>query len=137
MTNEEAIFCIKGIKNIGHDIFTEQKDFQKCLDMALKALEQEPCDDCVSRQAVLDFMQIKMGGKELYKSVYEMPPVRPMSKRSKWIKQNTAFVNDDNQIITECHCANCYGISYFRSISGELVGAKYCPACGAEMDFEE
>jgi hypothetical protein len=42
MTKEEAILCIKGIKNLGHDMFTEQKDFQECLDMAIKALEQEP-----------------------------------------------------------------------------------------------
>lgn len=41
MTREEAILCIKGIKNLGHDMFTEQKDFQECLDMAIKALEQE------------------------------------------------------------------------------------------------
>lgn len=40
-------------------------------------LEQEPCDDCVSRQAVLDLMQIKIGGKELYKAIYELPPVTP------------------------------------------------------------
>jgi hypothetical protein len=45
MTSEEAILCLKGIKNIGHDIFTEQKDFQECLDMAIKALEQEPILD--------------------------------------------------------------------------------------------
>jgi hypothetical protein len=45
MTREEAIICIKGIKNLGHDMFTEQKDFQECLDMAIKALEQEPILD--------------------------------------------------------------------------------------------
>jgi hypothetical protein len=41
MTREEAILCLKGIKNLGHDMFTEQKDFQECLDMAIKALEQD------------------------------------------------------------------------------------------------
>ena len=39
--------------------------------------EQQPSDDCVSRQAVLDLMQLKMGGKELYKAVYELQPVTP------------------------------------------------------------
>ena len=34
-------------------------------------------EDCVSRQAVLDLMQLKMGGKELYKAVYDLPPVTP------------------------------------------------------------
>ena len=121
MTNEDAILCLKGIKNLGHDIFTEQKDFQECLDMAIKALEQEPCKDAVSRQAVLDFMQIKMGGKELYKAVYEMPPVRPIHKRGKWIKSDIGGAKV---------CSICLahmGLSNF----------KYCPNCGAEMENVE
>lgn len=62
MTSEEAILCLKGIKNLGHDIFTEQEDFLECLDMAIKALEQEPCNDFVSRQAVNELFdsEIKM-----------------------------------------------------------------------------
>ena len=46
MTREEAIICLKGIKNYGRDTFNEQTDWQGCLDMAIKALEQELCDKC-------------------------------------------------------------------------------------------
>ena len=42
MTREEAIICLKGIKNYGRDTFNEQSDWQGCLDMAIKALEREP-----------------------------------------------------------------------------------------------
>ena len=42
MTREEAILCLKGIKNYARDTFTEQADWQTSLDMAIKALEQEP-----------------------------------------------------------------------------------------------
>lgn len=41
MTREDVILCLKGIKNLGRDMFTEQKDFQECIDMAIKVLEQE------------------------------------------------------------------------------------------------
>ena len=41
MTIKEAIICLKGIKNVGHDMFTEQKDFLESLDIAIKALENE------------------------------------------------------------------------------------------------
>jgi hypothetical protein len=41
MTNEDAILCLKGIKNYGKDTFTEQADWQKSLDIAIKTLEQE------------------------------------------------------------------------------------------------
>jgi len=37
---------------------------------------QEPCEDAISRQAVLDMMQMRMSGKELYKAVYDLPPVK-------------------------------------------------------------
>lgn len=45
MTREDAILCLKGIKNYGRDTFTEQSDWQESLDMAIKALEQEPILD--------------------------------------------------------------------------------------------
>lgn len=43
MTIDEAIICIKDIKRLGHDIFTKvaQKDFQECLDMAIRSLEMQ------------------------------------------------------------------------------------------------
>lgn len=51
MTREEAILCLKGIKNYGRDTFTEKSDWQDSLDMAIKALEEKPvyfplCADC-------------------------------------------------------------------------------------------
>lgn len=42
MTREEAILCLKGMKNYARDTFTEQTDWQTSLDMAIQALEQEP-----------------------------------------------------------------------------------------------
>lgn len=57
MTREDAILCLKGIKNYGRDTFTEQSDWQESLDMAIKALEQEPCEDAISRQEVLDLVR--------------------------------------------------------------------------------
>lgn len=44
MTREEAILCLKGMKNYARDTFTEQTDWQTSLDMAIEALEQEPTE---------------------------------------------------------------------------------------------
>lgn len=125
MTNEEAIKTLKANVMVACDTSDKvgyetplNKAIEQALEMAIKALEQEPCKDAVSRQAVLDFMQIKMGGKELYKAVYEMPSVRPMHKKGKWIKSDIGGAKV---------CSICYahmGLSNF----------KYCPNCGAEMD---
>ena len=59
MTNEEAIKKIKslchGCVEFPHCVNTDPDCF-KALEMAIKALEQEPCEDCISRQAVLDYI---------------------------------------------------------------------------------
>lgn len=91
MTNEEAILCLKGIKNLGHDIFTEQKDFQECLDVAIKALNQEPCEDRISRQSVIkEILRLwNSGGDKDYcmetlrDFVSELPPVTSIYEKLK------------------------------------------------------
>ena len=84
MTREDAILCLKGIKNYGRDTFTEQSDWQESLDMAIKALEQEPCENAISRQAVLnkiikfsvtDGRSVSVTG--LWTEVNELPSVTP------------------------------------------------------------
>ena len=39
MTKNDAIICLKGIKSYGRDTFTEQSDWQECLDMAIEVLQ--------------------------------------------------------------------------------------------------
>lgn len=50
MTREEAI---KGLKVLCKD-FSGYKPNEEMFDMAIKALEKEPCEDCISKKAVLD-----------------------------------------------------------------------------------
>ena len=56
MTREEAIKIIKECKEKGfkHTFYTVN-EYDTALDMAIKALEQEPCEDCISRQAAIDY----------------------------------------------------------------------------------
>lgn len=67
MTKEQA----KEIKeilrhrtNLGYGIVIENESTQvieDALETVIEALEQQPSEDCVSRQAVLDLMQLKKG----------------------------------------------------------------------------
>lgn len=56
LTNEEAVEQIKIIKNFTH--FDEENQMvirlHKALDMAIKLLESQPCEDCISRQMAID-----------------------------------------------------------------------------------
>lgn len=42
MTREDAILCLKGMKNYARDTFTEQTDWQESLDIAIEALKRKP-----------------------------------------------------------------------------------------------
>ena len=57
-TNEEAIEQLKHMKLfIGYDAENLMvKRMQSALDMAIKALEQQPSEDYISRKAVLDII---------------------------------------------------------------------------------
>lgn len=55
MTNEEAIAYAKRAVNLGLNDET-----QAFCDMAIKALEQQPCEDCISRQAVEEMIKAEM-----------------------------------------------------------------------------
>jgi hypothetical protein len=138
MTNEEAIFCLKGIKNIGHDIFTEQKNFQECLDMAIKALERESSEDAVSRKTILEWVKESL---EQYANTYSndmlnmwmlfeeqikaLPSVTPTRKKGKWIDGHCS----------ECGCDVPAYMNDWKWIKD--MDAKFCPICGAEMENVE
>lgn len=82
MTREEAL-------QYGHLMFSleEDKESAMCdfITTAIKALEQEPCEDAISRQAVLDLPRIKthnQWGNVIKESVdvedvRQLPPVTP------------------------------------------------------------
>ena len=60
-----------------------------CIRLAINALEQEPCEDAISRQAVLDLA--KFDGRDGLGSIIhafdveQLPPVKPAEKVGQWI----------------------------------------------------
>lgn len=93
MTREEAIEVIKQDIPCEHDT-----DLIEALEMAIKALSQEPCDDAISRQAVInaienDCMRGGLGScfacyndaQAFRGEIEKLPPVT--QKSGKWIKK--------------------------------------------------
>lgn len=100
MTREEAIEILKEIIDEGWLI----SDNNKCtainvLEMAIKALEQEPCEDCISRKAVTDTTICEgiscnecslntcedgQSGCLLKERVDKLPPVTPQQPAENW-----------------------------------------------------
>lgn len=92
----------------------------------------EPCNDCISRQAVLDMlhdmMQMRMSGKEVCKAVYELPTVQPKVDEKKWAmlgrwKANLKFGAYPTEQMWIC------------SICGyqDMQRHHHCPKCETDM----
>lgn len=88
-------------------------------------------DDLISRQAVLDLLQMKYFGKELYMAIYDLPPVKPQEpKTGHW------FVDERPESDREIICSNCeQPIFKYHKIEFDYR-PKYCPNCGARLEQE-
>ena len=88
----------------------------------INALEQEPCEDAVSRKAVLDKM--KERDEELSsicpKDIRALPTVTPYPKTGYWIKISPAGIYE---------CSEC-GQNVMTS---DICAYKFCHGCSAKM----
>lgn len=156
------------------------KDFNEILDLVTKALEQEscddtvsrgvfeqvmwernaaieqlrelgyelgqkiePCEDCVSRQALLRKMNTKTHEygnglgfcKEWVELINSMPPVLPKRKQGEWIEK----VHNFEKCWAECSVCGktASGRSKDTGWGYTYSYTDYCPNCGARMESEE
>ena len=125
MTREEAIAIFKGFKFLPREM--------KAIDMAIKALEQEPNTkndlgvDCISRKAVLDLPKRTMRNyfgeitAEVIdvKDIMKLPLVTPQEpKIGNWIDRE---VYDADR----WKCSECGRTEQYKE--------NYCPNCGSKM----
>lgn len=122
MTKEEALEQLRLGPGINEDVSEEYND---AVDMAIKALEQQPSEDCVSRQAVLDKAELieLEDGQTFYcispEDVKALPSVKPTRKSGlHWIER---FDDTDKWL----ECPSCHKDSD--------NAYAYCPNCGASF----
>lgn len=95
------------------------------IEIAIKALKQQPSDDCISRKAVIDLINADWKYEGLELSVNELPPVTPTRKVGKWEYTGSYEVEG----LLKCTiCGHEIDVSegYY----------KFCPMCGAKMEGE-
>lgn len=136
MTREEAIKTIQMAK--AEVEWSYPMDYQVAFDMAINALEQQPCEDAISRQAVMDLLQNE--SEEIYitsngrtkicvaeidvEDLKALPTVSCSEKPNRsgeWIR-----VDD-----TKLKCSECEVIHFIAQYPQGQI--KFCPNCGARM----
>ena len=152
MTNEEAIRWLDAIKKYyihgGDEAYDKKR--MKAIDMAIKALETQPCEDCISRQAVKNGM-IKYGFHAPDMTVTEfvedcLPSITPKytdEEIDKIQAMEQAYVDKMVELavketerpkgkwIDDCGGVKCSCYGY--SIDDDHYAKAYCTNCGAEM----
>lgn len=72
MTREEAVKIFNTVLLFGK-CDCPKKEIEECLKMAIKALKQKPCEDTISRGAVLDLAR-KGVLVSICKAINDIPP---------------------------------------------------------------
>ena len=92
-------------------------------------LEQQPCEDCISREAVMKcfkkwqpYMATRLLDYE--QELKELPSVTPKPKTGEWIPLNYK----DEMWGYVYKCSNCGATEYKDN---------FCPNCGAKMESED
>lgn len=127
MTNEEAIKeCVK-IQAFG---VSERQ--VEAMEMAIKALKQEPCGNAIDRAEAIRIASGYCHPANVARELAKLPSVNP-TKTGHWIQTNEFFINQDGQFIYKFICSECKSLSYFRKSNKKAISANVCPNCGAKM----
>lgn len=101
-----------------------------------EALEQQPCDDCISRQAAIDVIYDNEYKKDMRKELEQLPPVTPKEKTG-WIPVTYRLMTEEEkkyyEEYTDCDLTEIFdcpmpedGQEILISISGGYVCADVC-----------
>ena len=135
MTVEKAIEILSDVGDINRCCAEDAE----ALDMAIKALEQQPCEDCISREGVDEYITNLLSGylydeertrlEDLTTYIWELPSVQPTRPTGKWIVCDVVkfgdFVGTEKYECSKCH----HRVGAFKS--------NFCPNCGARMTESE
>lgn len=114
--------------------YSQLIEVNRHIDLSIKAIEQQTCEDAISRRAALDALEWKWAGKAAFDAIKALPSVQPKVKTGHWIytsKRRLVDETDDGGVyITDyiCTCSECGGDFGFQKMRD-----AYCKYCGAKM----
>lgn len=96
MTLDEAIKHAEDVAktNTCKECAEEHRQLAEWLKDYKRFLEQQPCDDCISRRAVLE-ITAETGALETQTRVKSLPPVTPQEPKTGWIPVKTRPMTEE------------------------------------------
>ena len=136
MTKKEAIAQLKmdrDLCNFNPMTGEEEPMNEDCrksaeaLDIAIKALEQEPCEDMVSRAEAKELawglcLETCYDNEKVIEMLDDLPSVTPAPKKGKWVPHKAKYDN----VAPVYECSICHKYNGFED-------TNYCPNCGCKM----
>lgn len=126
MTLDEAkiILINRGFVEINGDQVFDGNKWRNAIAVISKWLEQEPCEDCISRQAVIKLLSYDWANRPAHKaveSIRNLPSVTPKEKTGYWIDHS-----DEGYV----ECPFC---DHATTCDDNIDELHYCFYCGARM----
>ena len=123
MTPEEARKIIEQFR----DREGNSRDDIEAFEIAIKVLEQQPSEECISRQEVLISDDYRTETRWTRRKIEILPFVTPKQKEGKWMPH---IVSDKYESIDHDVCSECQTCFY-----GERTWDwKFCPNRGTKME---
>lgn len=135
MTKDEQIIAnLKKLKSVHNGSYGAD------IDRAIKTLEQEPCEDAVSREqavkTVVDWYLDLLEGKEtkdIVNLLDALPSVQPTRKTGKWKRMSDLPIEQDDR----WKCSRCGNVIHCKSKMNLRTFFGWDARCGAKMEVEE
>lgn len=110
-----------------------RKRLEELCELAIKALDQQPCEDTISRSEALSVFKPRGITEEawkecdVYKKLTALPSVQPQPKTGNW------YIDERPESDREVICSNCeQSIFKYHKLDFDYR-PNYCPNCGAKM----
>ena len=131
MTNEELIDGLYDIKNWHCD---GNERLHTLILEAIKALEQEPCDDAISREQAIKQCGFGMTSLLIADCLRKLPSVNPLPKHKvgEWILQPSNKEQGERDFIW-WKCSECGQVIYSETEKDRREFHAFCNRCGSKM----